>query len=646
MTLKIRTWSLIAVSSALLPLIILFIFTLLHIARKEQALVETELQYRTIQIVQATNERLAVAVQALQVLSNSPSARNGDWPALHEHARRLVSSNADYLAVTLVDETDNLLFVTALPYGEKTFKANYVNLVHEVFKTGRPNVSGPFIVPIAQGHRIAISVPIVRGDKITHVLRMILSTDSISAIIRQQHLPDNWLAAIADKEGTLIARSTAEKEYAGKPASASFIAAIYRKDHKIFKGVSLEGSPITSMVFPIFHGDWYAAIAVPDHVLKGQYQHTIFVLLLMSLCAAFLGISAAFAGARFMAKQARKLESAVESRSTGKSPRIISPGIAEFSNIYRCFCGVVEKEEKTEICLKQVTTEKDEISDLYEHAPCGYHSLDSDGCFVRINQTELEWLGKTRDEVIGQPFKNFITESGKAVFDKMFPEFLADGHVKDLEFYLICSDGSTKPVLVTATLIRDADGKAIMSRSIVFDITERKKLEKKLEDLSNNDSLTGLCNRRHFYELAAREVERALRLKSPFALAILDVDHFKLVNDQFGHAIGDKLLAALGKTLKEKMRAIDIVARIGGEEFAVLMPQTELDNATLVLDRLREHMAAIKIVTDDGRSAGFTVSIGVTVRQANEVDIDATLSRADGALYDAKRSGRNKVCSA
>ena len=644
MALKIRTWSLIAVSSALLPLIILFIFTLLHIARKEQAFVEAELQYRASQIVQITNERLAVAVQALQVLSNSPSARNGDWPALYEHARRLLDTSAGYVAVTLADDADNLLFVTSLPYGEKTFKARYAHLVHEVFETGRPKVSGPFTVPIAEGHRVAISVPVVRGDRITHVLRMIVSTDAISEILRRQHLPDHWLAAISDKEGILIARSAAEKEYVGKLASASFIAAIDRKNEKIFKGISLEGVPITSVVYPIFSGDWYVGIAVSDSVLKSQYRHTLLVLLLMSVCAAALGIGAAFTGTAFMENQARKLEGAVGARSEGKPPFLTSLGIAEFADIYRSVCGVVEHEEKIESHLKQVTSEKDEINDLYEHAPCGYHSLDSDGCIVRINQTELDWLGKSRSEVVGQPFKKFITEPGRVLFDTMFPSFLAHGHVKDLEFQLICADGSTRPVLVNATLIRDDQGKAIMSRSIVFDITTRKKLEQKLEELSNNDSLTGLCNRRHFYELATREVERSLRLQSLLALAILDVDHFKQVNDQFGHALGDRLLAALGKTLKEKLRSIDLVARVGGEEFAILMPHTDLSNALPVLDRLREDMAAISITTDQGHSAGFTVSIGVTARQVNEVDIDAMLSRADKALYEAKGLGRNRVC--
>ncbi len=320
-------------------------------------------------------------------------------------------------------------------------------------------------------------------------------------------------------------------------------------------------------------------------------------------------------------------------------------GISEFSGLYHSFLDIVASEERIADHLKSITVEKNEIRDLYDQAPCGYHSLDPNGCFVRINQTELNWLGRSADEVIGQPFTRFITDGGKDLFDHLFPQFLAQGHIEELEFALVHADGSTRPVLVNATLIRDASGKPIMSRSIVFDITERKKLEHRLEELSNSDAMTGLCNRRHFYELASNEIARANRLHSSFSLAILDVDHFKRVNDEFGHAIGDELLISLAQTLKAKMRSIDIVARIGGEEFAILMPHTDLANALTVMDRLREELAESSIPLTDGRLVRFTVSIGVTAQQDNEFDIDAMLVRADKALYTAKGSGRNRVCA-
>lgn len=645
MALKIRTWSLIAVLSALVPWTMLFVFALVHIGSKEQALIEAELRFRTSQIAQAANERIAVALQALLVLSQSASARNGDWPALYEQAAQLIQSNPAFVAITLVDENDDLLFVTSQPYGAPSLKARHPQMSRKVFLTGQPNVSGPFEVPFVRGFRVAVSAPVVRDNRVTHVLRMILSTDSLNDLLRQQHLPKDWLAAIVDHDGIMIARSVAAADHVGKPASPSFVAALRRKEGEVYQGATLEGEAITSVIFPVFHGDWYASIAVPDRVLRAESRHTMLLMLLLSGCAAALGLGMAYLSAQFIDGQTQKLAWLMRARKPAAESTAPPVGISEFSGLYQSFRDIVDSEGRIADHLKSITHEKDEINDLYEQAPCGYHSLDENGCYVRINQTELNWLGKSRDEVIGQPFKNFIAEPGRSQFDKSFATFLAQGHIEDVEFSLMHANGTARPVLINATLIHDADGKPVMSRSIVFDITERKKLEQRLEELSNKDSMTGLCNRRHFRELADQEIARAARLQSTFALAILDVDHFKRVNDDFGHAIGDRLLVTLARILKATMRSIDIVARIGGEEFAVLMPHTDVDTARQVMDRLREDLAAGSIRLNDGRTVTFTVSIGVTGQHTGETDLDAMLARADKALYEAKGLGRNRVCA-
>lgn len=645
MALKIRTWSLIGAASALLPLIALFIFALTYIDAKERAFVEADLKYRTSELAQIANERLAVTVQVLHLLSQSPSVHTGDWLSLYKQARQITQSNPDYLAVALTDDRGELLFVTQLPYGERTFPPDYPNLAHHVLTSGKPHVSGPFKSTITPGHLVVVSVPLMRDHRITNVLQMMLSTDTLDSILHQDPPPEGWLVALADKEGLLLARSPSGSAYVGNPASLSMAAAIQRKDGQIYRGFSLEGEAITAMVYPVFRGDWYAAIAVPDRILDHQSRRTILLMLVLSIGAALLGFGAAFVGAQLISRQAKTLEGAVGSLSTNGALPAPPVGITEFADLYQSFCDIIASEQKIGHYLRQVTSEKNEIHDLYEHAPCGYHSLDTHGCIIRINQTALDWLGRTREEVLGQPFKKFITEKGQRTFDQHFPEFLANGHVDNLEFVLICADGSTRPVTVNATLIRDKDGKPLMSRSIVFDITQRKQLEQRLEELSYIDFMTGLSNRRYFNELATREIERAIRLHSPFVLGILDVDHFKRVNDEFGHSVGDRLLTALGKVLKSELRSIDIPARIGGEEFALLLPHTDLDHAKPVLERLREALAAISVPSNDGRTVTFTVSIGFTIQQAGETDLDAILSRAGNALYKAKRGGRNQICA-
>lgn len=159
---------------------------------------------------------------------------------------------------------------------------------------------------------------------------------------------------------------------------------------------------------------------------------------------------------------------------------------------------------------------------------------------------------------------------------------------------------------------------------------------------ADHDHLTGAFSRRAFFDLAAREQARALRHGSPLSLLLFDVDHFKRINDTHGHATGDRVLAEIVERAGSAVRAIDTVARLGGEEFAVLLPATGADTALLVAERLRQ---GLDCPPDAGAGVGYTVSVGVATLLPGE-SIDALLSRADAALYAAKAGGRNAVVDA
>jgi diguanylate cyclase (GGDEF)-like protein len=160
---------------------------------------------------------------------------------------------------------------------------------------------------------------------------------------------------------------------------------------------------------------------------------------------------------------------------------------------------------------------------------------------------------------------------------------------------------------------------------------------------ADHDHLTGARSRRAFFELAAREQARAQRRGIPLSLLLFDVDHFKRINDTHGHAAGDRVLVDIVQRTGNIVRAIDIVARLGGEEFAVLLPDTTADTALLVAERLRHGLD--NQLKHGLEGAGYTVSIGAATLHAGE-SIDAMLSRADAALYAAKAGGRNAVADA
>ncbi|MGC0151316.1 sensor domain-containing diguanylate cyclase [Chromobacterium vaccinii] len=183
------------------------------------------------------------------------------------------------------------------------------------------------------------------------------------------------------------------------------------------------------------------------------------------------------------------------------------------------------------------------------------------------------------------------------------------------------------------------------STHIVAIALQRHVHEKQLYHLATQDSLTELHNRRQFIELAGREFERGRRHPGPLAVMMMDLDHFKEINDRHGHAVGDAVIRHFAGLCRETLRASDLCGRLGGEEFAAVLPDTRPEDAMMVAERLRAAVAAAEVPAENGPMS-YTVSIGVAERQPGENDIDEVLSRADKLLYQAKRDGRNRVVGA
>jgi diguanylate cyclase (GGDEF)-like protein/PAS domain S-box-containing protein len=171
---------------------------------------------------------------------------------------------------------------------------------------------------------------------------------------------------------------------------------------------------------------------------------------------------------------------------------------------------------------------------------------------------------------------------------------------------------------------------------------EKARLNADLQRLAITDPLTCLFNRRGLYELGQREVERARRYHRPLTAIMLDIDHFKLVNDRFGHPTGDVVLKILAERLQRMVREIDILARYGGEEFVILLPEIDMVDARPVAERLRREIAEHPIPTDDG-DISITISIGVTQASSTPTDLECLIERADGMMYLAKKNGRDCV---
>lgn len=286
--------------------------------------------------------------------------------------------------------------------------------------------------------------------------------------------------------------------------------------------------------------------------------------------------------------------------------------------------------------------------DLYENAPCCYQSVDGNGKLVRMNQTGLDWLGYKRHEAVGQLHYSDILQPDPNHLDDADPRthlerIKQDGHLTNHPMMMRRKNGSLFPVSLSSKALCDENGNFLMTRTTIADMTDRYRLEEKLREQAFTDELTGAINRRQFNFLSERVLNQMQRTGKPCVLMALDIDHFKRVNDTYGHAMGDLALKAFVRVCKENVRTNDLVARMGGEEFVVLLPDAERDIGITIAGRIRAAVENLRVELPDGKSLSFTVSIGVTVITPDHSDLSHALSRADERLYRAKTGGRNRV---
>ncbi len=216
----------------------------------------------------------------------------------------------------------------------------------------------------------------------------------------------------------------------------------------------------------------------------------------------------------------------------------------------------------------------------------------------------------------------------------------------EVEQQVRCGDGRYKWLLSRGMVIeRDERGQPLRMIGTSVDINRRKQMEQELTDQARLDDLTGMCNRRYFMKQAQREISRARRHPQPLSLLMMDLDFFKQINDRHGHLVGDAVLRHLADLCRHMLREEDILGRLGGEEFAVLLPDTDQHKALEAAERIRQSVAESPLQQEQGPEVPFTLSIGVASLGAAIEDLEQLLGYADRALYAAKADGRNRVVS-
>lgn len=271
----------------------------------------------------------------------------------------------------------------------------------------------------------------------------------------------------------------------------------------------------------------------------------------------------------------------------------------------------------------------------------GFHVVDLQGRILDVNDAFCRMLGYNRETLLTKSLSDIDADQSSEQIGAHIRRLVAQGSER-FETRHRHADGSAIDVEISVHHVPAEEGRLVcFSR----DVRERKRMQQELEKRGNTDALTGLFNRRHFFGLAQAEFERYRRhpAANPIAAIMVDLDHFKAVNDSRGHLVGDLVLQEVARCLRDEIRLSDLLCRYGGEEFAVLLPQTRLDAAIALAQRLRERIAAGRVATEGG-DVTITASFGVAALESGHVStLESLLDCADRMLYAAKRAGRNRV---
>jgi diguanylate cyclase (GGDEF)-like protein/PAS domain S-box-containing protein len=279
----------------------------------------------------------------------------------------------------------------------------------------------------------------------------------------------------------------------------------------------------------------------------------------------------------------------------------------------------------------------------FEDAPIAMAVADRDGRILDVNQALCAMTRYSRDELSGRTLASMTHPDDREADDAVMQGLASgDADAATDEQRHLRADGSMVSVARSVSVVRDVDGTPLHFLTQLQDITDRQHFESELRHLADHDPLTGLLNRRRFKQELDRHLAQVARYGPRGALLILDLDHFKEVNDTLGHQAGDELLLGVSDLMQQRLRDSDIVARLGGDEFAVLLPNGGRQEAEVVAADLVRTVREQATVGAGDRRRRVTTSVGVAAFAAAEASGDAMLVEADMAMYEAKQTGGDR----
>lgn len=280
---------------------------------------------------------------------------------------------------------------------------------------------------------------------------------------------------------------------------------------------------------------------------------------------------------------------------------------------------------------------------LFENMQDVYYRTDPQGVVRHVGPGVRRVLGYEPHEIEGRPAESYYPRSTDR--DAFKAAILEKGEVSDFPGQMVRRDGTVIDISISSHALYDHAGNFAGVEGIYRDVTQRKNLERELQRLATTDMLTGMANRRAFLECAESVYAHSRSSGEPLTLLMLDLDHFKSINDRFGHLEGDRTLTEFAQAVKSQLRASDVAGRLGGEEFGVLLPATSLEEGRQVAERILHSVRSLQLRDEAGHGFHITASLGLSTFRGADRSLRDMLDRADQALYQAKHQGRNQIAS-
>lgn len=597
--------------------------------RIERAQLERDTTQTARALTQAVDAELLKAQTAAQALATSEHLVSKDFFAFYAQATKLLQQTEIGNNVVLSDATGQQLLNTIRPFSSPLSRHGNPAQLRRVFATGKPVISDIYIGGVLRRPIISIDVPVLNADgRVVYDLSIGLLPERLGRIAFAQRLPPDWVVAIIDTQGIIASRTHAASSFVGKKATPLLLRRMAEVAEGMVETNTLEGIPISAVFSRSSTTKWTVAIGIPTQQFTAELRHRFLMLMAAVMTLLLAGVFTASLLAGRIARSIRALIAPATALGSGAPVTVPHIPLKEAAEV-----GSAIMVASNLLALHTLA------ANVYRNISEGVFATDPDGTIVSVNPAYCSMTGYAAEELIGANPRIIKSDRHDADFYRGIWDAISQQDYWRGEIWNRRKNGSLFLSSETITAMRDDTGRIQHYVGVIRDITEAKEAAESIRHQAYHDPMTGLPNRSLFMERLQQAIVRAHRNKMVMAVLFIDLDHFKEINDQFGHKIGDDLLKIAAARLTACVRESDTVARLGGDEFTAILNDIHgKEDVARVAHKMLEEMARPFAI--EKHELLISASIGVAIYPADGSCVTALLKAADEAMYEAKRGGR------